>query len=312
MNGDHFRLLITCGVTIWETVLNRSNAGTSDFRSTPAISKQSLRIFPSKFCQRKKSDQFLDLLKMPEIEETAWKSTKAKDLKWSFHKLEAGLTHNLRTRPRTQADRQTDRQPCHGIHEKQSFRNLTDESFSPLATTNSLSSQKDRFKAFHHKKIQSRASSKSMIAETKRPEAKISEERKLERNKRRRPKNTKNDTKQVREREAWICRWELRCVWETKPKWLHKCGSKNVQKERDARSRKRSRGTCCWNTRFATESRIESGIEDRRRYYFPSPATTAITKEWRVTEHKLRAREQVKLDDLIRGSSIGRGNRIKK
>jgi hypothetical protein len=61
--------------------LNRSNAGTSDFRSTPAISKQSLRIFPSKFCQRKKSDQFLDLLKMPEIEETAWKSTKAKDLK---------------------------------------------------------------------------------------------------------------------------------------------------------------------------------------------------------------------------------------
>lgn len=57
---------------------------------------------------------------------------------------------------------------------------MTDESFSPLATTNSLSSQKDRFKAFHHKKIQSRASSKSMIAETKRPEAKISEERKLE------------------------------------------------------------------------------------------------------------------------------------
>lgn len=33
---------------------------------------------------------------------------------------------------------------------------------------------------------------------------------------------------------------------------------------------KRLRGTCCWNTRFATESRIENGIEDRRRYYFPS------------------------------------------
>jgi hypothetical protein len=61
--------------------LNRSNAGTSDFRSTPAISKQSLRNFPSKFCQRKKPDQFLDLLKMPEIKETAWKSIKAKDLK---------------------------------------------------------------------------------------------------------------------------------------------------------------------------------------------------------------------------------------
>ncbi len=107
-----------------------------------------------------------------------------------------------RTHARTQAGRHTDRQPCHGIHEKQSFRNLTDESFSPLATTNSLSSRKDRFKAFHHKKIQSRASSKSMIAETKRPEAKISEEKKLERNKQRRPKNTKNGTKQVRERGA--------------------------------------------------------------------------------------------------------------
>ncbi len=203
MNGDHFRLLITCGTTIWERVLNCSNAGTSDFRSTPAISKRSLRIFPSKFCQRKKPDQFLDLLKMPEIKETAWKSTKAKDLKWSFHILEAGLKHNPRTHARTHAGRQTDRQLCHGIHEKQSFRNLTDESFSPLATTNSLSSQKDRFKAFHHKKIQSRASSKSMIAETKRPESKVSEERKLERNKQRRPKNTKNGTKQVRERGAW-------------------------------------------------------------------------------------------------------------
>jgi hypothetical protein len=41
-----------------------------------------------------------------------------------------------------------------------------------------------------------------MIAETKRPEAKISEERKLERNEQRRPKNTKNGTKQVRERGA--------------------------------------------------------------------------------------------------------------
>jgi hypothetical protein len=105
---------------------------------------------------------------------------------------------------------------------------LTDESFSPLATTNSLSSQKDRFKAVHLKKIQSRASSKSMIAETKRPEAKISEERKLERNKQLRPKNTKNGTKQVREIEkrgeemkeenaaaatsVWIRRWKLRCV----------------------------------------------------------------------------------------------------
>jgi hypothetical protein len=42
-----------------------------------------------------------------------------------------------------------------------------------------------------------------MIAETKRPEAKVSEERKLKRNKQRRPKNTKNGTKQVRERGAW-------------------------------------------------------------------------------------------------------------
>ncbi len=315
MNGDHFKLLITCGATIWETVLNRSNAGTSDFRSTPAISKQSLRIFPSKFCQRKKPDQFLDLLKMPEIKETAWKSTKAKDLKWSFHILEAGLKHN----PRTHARKQADRQPCYGIHEKQSFKNLTDESFSPLATTNSLSSQKDRFKAFHHKKIQSRASSKSMIAETKRPEAKISEERKLEIQRTAQNRYEREECgEEMKEENApaavsvWIRRWKLRCVWETKPKWLHKCGWKNVQEERTQDRGKRLRGTCCWNTRFATESRIENGIEDRRRYYFPSPATTAITKEWRVTEHKLRTREQVKLDDLIRGSSTGWGNRIKK
>jgi hypothetical protein len=100
------------------------------------------------------------------------------------------------THARKQAGRQTERQPCYGIHEKQSFRNLTDENFSPLATTNSLSSQKDRFKAFHHKKIQSRASSKSMIAETKRPEAKISEERKLE-------ETNSEWHKQVRKRGAW-------------------------------------------------------------------------------------------------------------
>ncbi len=120
MNGDHFRLLITCGATIWETVLNRNNAGTSDFRNTPAISKQSLRIFPSKFCQRKKPDQFLDLLKMPEIKETAWKSTKAKDLKWSFHILEAGLKHNPRTHASKQADRQRDNRVMESMKNKAS------------------------------------------------------------------------------------------------------------------------------------------------------------------------------------------------
>jgi hypothetical protein len=87
----------------------------------------------------------------------------------------------------------------------------------------------------------------------------------------------------------------------------------NVVERMFKRKVTQDRGKRLRGTFFETQD-LQRNPESRAelKILLPFSSHNCKTKEWRVTKHKLQAREQVKLDDLIRRSSTGWGNRIKK